>query len=106
MDANILKARRYVTITEKSYQQILRELREDYNFSQTDVAKVLHTSQQMYYRYENGECEMPIRHLKALCMLYEVSADDVLFQCQSDVEYITCRYFHYQFTRASYFLSS
>ncbi len=83
---SILKAGRDVTMTEKSYQQILRELREDHDLSQTDVAKILHTSQQMYSRYETGECEMPIRHLKTLCTLYEVSADYVLFHYQNDAE--------------------
>nr|MCR5013080.1 helix-turn-helix domain-containing protein [Lachnospiraceae bacterium] len=46
-------------MSDKSYQQIIRELREDRDLSQTDVAKVLNTTQQMYSRYENGECELP-----------------------------------------------
>ena len=62
----------------KSYQQIIRELREDADLSQADIADVLHTTQQMYSRYENGECEMPIRHLQTLCDFYGVSSDYVL----------------------------
>ena len=62
----------------KSYQQIIRELREDRDFSQADIAKVLRTTQQMYSRYENGTCEMPIRHLIKLCEFYKVSADYIL----------------------------
>lgn len=62
----------------KSYQQIIRELREDRDLSQADIAKVLNTTQQMYSRYENGTCEMPIRHLVVLCDYYGVSADYVL----------------------------
>ena len=65
-------------MSDKSYHQIIRELREDRDLSQTDVAKVLNTTQQMYSRYENGECELPIRHLKTLCGFYEVSADYIL----------------------------
>ena len=63
----------------KSYQEIIRELREDHDLSQKDVAKLLNTTQQMYSRYENGECELPIRHLQTLCTFYEVSSDYILF---------------------------
>ncbi len=66
-------------MTVKSYQQIIRELREDRDLTQNDVAKLLETSQQMYSRYENGACEMPIRHLRTLCTYYQVSADYILF---------------------------
>ena len=64
----------------KSYQQIIRELREDRDLTQADVAKLLNTTQQMYSRYENGRCEMPIRHLKTLCIFYEVSSDYIMFR--------------------------
>ena len=64
----------------KSYQQIIRELREDRGLTQADVAKLLNTTQQMYSRYENGRCEMPIRHLKTLCIFYEVSSDYIMFR--------------------------
>ena len=62
----------------KNYQQIIRELREDHDLSQADVARELSTTQQMYSRYENGSCEMPIRHLIKLCELYDISADYIL----------------------------
>ncbi len=65
-------------MSDKSYQQIIRELREDRDLSQADVAKVHNTTQQMYSRYENGECELPIRHLKTLCGFYEVNTDYIL----------------------------
>lgn len=62
----------------KSYQQIIRELREDHDLSQSDIAKLLNTTQQMYSRYENGTCEMPIRHLIKLCDFYKVTSDYIL----------------------------
>ena len=65
----------------KSYQQILRELREDRDLTQADVAVLLNTTQQMYSRYENGTCELPIRHLITLCGVYHVSADFILGLC-------------------------
>lgn len=62
----------------KEYYEILRELREDRDLKQADVAAVLGTTQQVYSRYENGVNEMPIRHLRRLCQYYRVSADYVL----------------------------
>lgn len=62
----------------KEYWEILRELREDHDLRQADVAAVLHTTQQVYSRYEKGVNEMPIRHLRTLCQFYSVSADYVL----------------------------
>lgn len=59
----------------KSYQHIIRELREDRDLLQANIADVLGTTQQMYSRYENGTCEMPIRHLQTLCDYYGVSSD-------------------------------
>ena len=62
----------------KEYWEILRELREDRDLMQADIAAVLETTQQVYSRYEKGVNEMPIRHLKTLCQYYGVSADYVL----------------------------
>ena len=62
----------------KEYWEILRDLREDHDLKQADVAKLLHTTQQVYSRYENGINEMPIRHLRTLCAYYQVSADEAL----------------------------
>lgn len=60
------------------YCRIMRDLREDADLTQTEVAKILGTSQTMYARYERGANEMPIRHLLTLCELYQVSADYLL----------------------------
>ena len=56
----------------------IRDLREDHDMTQSEVADVLHTSQTMYARYERGANELPIRHLIALCNLYHVSSDYIL----------------------------
>lgn len=60
------------------YCRIIRDLREDADLTQAQVAQVLGTSQTMYARYERGANEMPIRHLVKLCDLYKVSADYIL----------------------------
>lgn len=60
------------------YVRRIRELREDHDFTQQQIADYLSTSQTMYARYERGANELPIRHLVALCKLYKVSSDYIL----------------------------
>ena len=60
------------------YIKKIRDLREDNDKTQQEIADVLGTSQTMYARYERGANEMPIRHLIALCKYYNVSADYIL----------------------------
>lgn len=60
------------------YIRIMRDLREDNDLTQAQVAEYLGTSQTMYARYERGANELPIRHLLKLCDLYKVSADFIL----------------------------
>lgn len=60
------------------YMIRLRDLREDHDMTQNDIAKYLGTSQTMVARYERGANELPVRHLIALCKLYRISADDLL----------------------------
>lgn len=62
----------------KEYYEILRELREDRDLTQKEIAALLGTTQQVYSRYEKGENEMPVRHVITLCRFYKVSADYVL----------------------------
>ena len=60
------------------YTIIIRNLREDCDYTQGYVADYLGTSQTMYARYERGANELPIRHLIKLCHLYNVSSDYIL----------------------------
>ncbi len=60
------------------YIKRLRDLREDNDKTQQDIANVLHTSQTMYARYERGANELPIRHLITLAQYYNVSTDYIL----------------------------
>lgn len=62
----------------KKYYEIIRELREDKDLRQSDIAKLLGTTQQVYSRYEKGINEMPLRHIITLCKFYKVSADYIL----------------------------
>ncbi|MBQ3225712.1 MAG: helix-turn-helix transcriptional regulator [Clostridia bacterium] len=56
----------------------IRELREDRDLKQKDIAEILNTTQQVYSRYENGTNEMPLRHIITLARFYEVSCDYIL----------------------------
>ena len=58
-----------------TYQRRLRDLREDHDKTQQQIADLLGTSQTMYARYERGANELPIHHLIKLCELYHVSSD-------------------------------
>ena len=53
----------------------LRDLREDHDLYQKDIAKILHMSQVQYSRYETGMRSMPIHLLIKLAKYYDVSLD-------------------------------
>ena len=61
-----------------NYIDRIRELREDFEYTQEYVAHYLGTSQTMYARYERSANELPLRHLISLCKLYNVSSDYIL----------------------------
>ena len=60
------------------YIKIIKDLREDQDLTQQQVAEILGTSQTMYARYERGANELPIRHLLVLSDYYGVSTDYIL----------------------------
>ena len=65
------------------YIRRMRDLREDHDKTQSEIAAILGTSQTMYARYERGANELPIRHLIKLCDFYHVSADFLLGRTDS-----------------------
>ena len=56
----------------------IKDLREDHNLTQADVAKYLHVKQNTYSQYENGQRQLPISCLIALSKLYKTSTDYIL----------------------------
>lgn len=58
--------------------QRLRDLREDKDLTQTDVAKILFMSQTGYSKYETGENDIPTTVLIKLSRFYQVSIDYLL----------------------------
>lgn len=58
--------------------QRLRDLREDKDLNQSQIAELLHTSQTVYSRYERGFRTIPVEHLLILADFYGVSVDYIL----------------------------
>ena len=57
------------------FYQRLRDLREDAERSQGDIANLLQISQQHYSMYESGKRELPMHHFITLARYYDVSLD-------------------------------
>lgn len=56
----------------------LRDLREDHDMKQKDLAAYLSCSQQVYSNYELGQRDVPTDILIRLSQLYHVSVDYIL----------------------------
>ncbi len=59
----------------KHYSIIMKELREDNDYKQKEVAALLGIDQRVYSRYETAVTAMPVHHLITLCEFYGVSMD-------------------------------
>lgn len=60
------------------YFQRLRDLREDHDLKQQDIAELLQISQTVYSRYERGALTIPVPHLLRLADFYGTSTDYIL----------------------------
>ena len=58
-----------------NYSSRLKDLREDRDLTQAEVAKVLHTTYQYYSTYESGKRELPFSRAIELAKFYNVSLD-------------------------------
>ena len=56
----------------------IRDLREDKDLYQKDIALILGISQQYYSEYENGNYTIPVEHLIKLARFYNTSVDYIL----------------------------
>ena len=62
----------------KVHYKRLRDLREDHDLTQTEVAKILSCSQRVYSNYERGDIDIPTYVLIELSDFYGVSVDYLL----------------------------
>ena len=67
--------------------QRLRDMREDRDKTQRDIADLLHTTQQQYAKYEQGIQEIPVHHLISLADFYGVSTDYLLGRISTEEEF-------------------
>ncbi len=56
----------------------IRDLREDQDMTQTQIAEILHCSQRVYSDYERGVLDIPTDILIALADFHHVSVDYIL----------------------------
>lgn len=56
----------------------IRDIREDHDYTQTQIAKLLHCTQQTYSRYETGEITIDVNNLIILAKFYHTSVDYLL----------------------------
>ena len=67
--------------------QRLRDLREDQDLNQTQVAKMLGMSQTGYSKYETGENDIPTAILIKLARFYNTSIDYILGETNNKQRY-------------------
>ena len=60
------------------YYKRLRDLREDNDYKQKDIAEYLKIRQEYYSKYELGKIEIPAHMIIELAKLYNVSTDYIL----------------------------
>ena len=57
------------------FYQRLKDLRDDHEKTQAEIAEVLGTVREQYHKYEVGKQEMPMHHFITLAKFYNVSLD-------------------------------
>ena len=58
-----------------SVYQRLKDIREDTEKTQEEIAKIIGTSQSYYAQYENGKRDIPFERMVCLAKYYNVSLD-------------------------------
>ena len=69
------------------YFQRLKDLREDRDLLQKDIAEILGISQTVYSRYERGAQTLPVMHLIKLADFYKTSTDYLLGRTKISTPY-------------------
>ena len=65
----------------------IKDLREDRDLTQKELADILHIKQNTYSQYENGQRQIPIDALIALARYYGTSVDYLLELTDTPVPY-------------------
>ena len=67
------------------YRARLKALREDRDYTQAQIGKIIQKSQQGYNHIETGRAELKIEDLAILCRFYNVSANYVIGICNTQI---------------------
>ena len=70
-----------------AYYKRIRELREDHDLTQRQIAAILNITQPQYFRYEQGYRDVPTDILITLADLYKTSTDYILDRTNNPTPY-------------------
>ena len=70
-----------------NYRERIKGAREDRDLSQSEIARILHKSQQGYNHIEKGRAELKIDDLIILCRFFNMSADYLIGLIDTPVSY-------------------
>lgn len=65
----------------------IRDLREDHDLTQTQIAKLLGVAQRTYSHYENGTANISIDQIMILADYYNTSVDYLLYRTDEKKPY-------------------
>lgn len=60
------------------FEDILKNLRKEKGFSQEELAKKLFVKRYVVANWEQGRCEPSMDDLRRLCVIFDISADEIL----------------------------
>lgn len=69
------------------YRSRIRDVREDRDYTQTQIGQLINKSQQGYNHIEMGRAELKIEDLIQLCRFYDLSADYLIGLIDTPVSY-------------------
>lgn len=69
------------------YLPKLAKVRIERNYTQPEVCKKLKMKQEQLSRYETGKTKIPVKVLKELCLIYDISADYLLGLTENERSY-------------------
>ena len=69
------------------YRARMRSVREDGDYAQAEIGKLLNKSQQGYNHIESGRAELKIDDLVTLCKFYDLSADYLIGLTDDPIPY-------------------
>lgn len=74
-------------VVSMDYRARIRSVREDGDYTQAEIGKLLNKSQQGYNHIESGRAELKIDDLVTLCKFYDLSADYLIGLTDDPIPY-------------------